>query len=135
MQLDKYCILWIDHSFASVTIHSIRRIHAVVREDRFRDIKTTLCCETEVALFIQVTSGCVHNVKKFDNTGEDLEDLISIGTNGLIKAIESFQTGKGIKLAAFTTLCIENEILMHLRSLKKTRKDVSLHDPANEAVL
>ncbi|MHA6484990.1 RNA polymerase sporulation sigma factor SigK [Paenibacillus sp. strain BS8-2] len=70
-----------------------------------------------------------HIVKKFDNTGEDLEDLISIGTIGLIKAIESFQTGKGTKLATFAARCIENEILMHLRSLKKTRKDVSLHDP------
>lgn len=70
-----------------------------------------------------------HIVKKFDNTGEDLEDLISIGTIGLIKAIESYQAGKGTKLATFAARCIENEILMHLRSLKKTRKDVSLHDP------
>ncbi|SDO37367.1 RNA polymerase sporulation-specific sigma factor [Paenibacillus sp. yr247] len=71
----------------------------------------------------------VHNLKKFDNTGEDLEDLISIGTIGLIKAIESFSPNKGTKLATFAARCIENEILMHLRSLKKTRKDVSLHDP------
>lgn len=70
-----------------------------------------------------------HIVKKFDNTGEDIEDLISIGTIGLIKAIESFQPDKGTKLATFAARCIENEILMHLRSLKKTRKDVSLHDP------
>ncbi len=70
-----------------------------------------------------------HIVKKFDNTGEDLEDLISIGTIGLIKAIESFQPAKGTKLATFAARCIENEILMHLRSLKKTKKDVSLHDP------
>ncbi|MEW9698336.1 RNA polymerase sporulation sigma factor SigK [Paenibacillus sp. SI8] len=71
----------------------------------------------------------VHNVKKFDNTGEDLEDLISIGTIGLIKAIESFQSNKGTKFATFAARCIENEILMHLRSLKKTKKDVSLDDP------
>jgi RNA polymerase sporulation-specific sigma factor len=70
-----------------------------------------------------------HIVKKFDNTGEDLEDLISIGTIGLIKAIESYSPNKGTKLATFAARCIENEILMHLRSLKKTRKDVSLHDP------
>jgi RNA polymerase sporulation-specific sigma factor len=70
-----------------------------------------------------------HIVKKFDNTGEDLEDLISIGTIGLIKAIESYSSDKGTKLATFAARCIENEILMHLRSLKKTRKDVSLHDP------
>lgn len=70
-----------------------------------------------------------HIVKKFDNTGEDVEDLISIGTIGLIKAIESYSPDKGTKLATFSARCIENEILMHLRSLKKTRKDVSLHDP------
>jgi RNA polymerase sporulation-specific sigma factor len=70
-----------------------------------------------------------HIVKKFDNTGEDSEDLISIGTIGLIKAIESFQSDKGTKLATYAARCVENEILMHLRSLKKTRKDVSLHDP------
>jgi RNA polymerase sporulation-specific sigma factor len=70
-----------------------------------------------------------HIVKKFENTGEDSEDLISIGTIGLIKAIESFSVDKGTKLATYAARCIENEILMHLRSLKKTRKDVSLHDP------
>lgn len=70
-----------------------------------------------------------HIVKKFENTGEDSEDLISIGTIGLIKAIESYQKDKGTKLATYAARCIENEILMHLRSLKKTKKDVSLHDP------
>ena len=70
-----------------------------------------------------------HIVKKFENTGEDTEDLISIGTIGLIKAIESYQTSKGTKLATYAARCIENEILMHLRSLKKAKKDVSLHDP------
>jgi RNA polymerase sporulation-specific sigma factor len=58
-----------------------------------------------------------------------MEDLISIGTIGLIKAIESYRPNKGTKVATFAARCIENEILMHLRSLKKTRKDVSLHDP------
>lgn len=76
-----------------------------------------------------MTYDFIHNVKKFENTGEDSEDLISIGTIGLIKAIESYQTGKGTKLATYAARCIENEILMHLRSLKKSRKDVSLHDP------
>jgi RNA polymerase sporulation-specific sigma factor len=76
-----------------------------------------------------LTSHYVHNLKKFDYTGEDMEDLISIGTIGLIKAIESYRPNKGTKLATFAARCIENEILLHLRSLKKTRKDVSLHDP------
>jgi RNA polymerase sporulation-specific sigma factor len=55
-----------------------------------------------------------HIVKKFDNTGEDLEDLISIGTIGLIKAIESYSPNKGTKLATFAARCIENEILMSI---------------------
>lgn len=58
-----------------------------------------------------------------------MEDLVSIGTIGLIKAIESFRPNKGTKLATFAARCIENEILMHLRSLKKTRKDFSMQDP------
>jgi len=73
-----------------------------------------------------------HIVKKFENTGEDVEDLISIGTIGLIKAIESYSQGKGTKLATYAARCIENEILMHLRTLKKTKKDVSLHDPIGQ---
>ncbi|WP_243290634.1 RNA polymerase sporulation sigma factor SigK [Bacillus sp. FJAT-47783] len=73
-----------------------------------------------------------HIVKKFENTGEDSEDLISIGTIGLIKAIESYSSGKGTKLATYAARCIENEILMHLRALKKTKKDVSLHDPIGQ---
>ncbi|WP_062355643.1 RNA polymerase sporulation sigma factor SigK [Bacillus kwashiorkori] len=73
-----------------------------------------------------------HIVKKFENTGEDQEDLISIGTIGLIKAIESYSGGKGTKLATYAARCIENEILMHLRALKKTKKDVSLHDPIGQ---
>ncbi|WP_430785113.1 RNA polymerase sporulation sigma factor SigK [Virgibacillus flavescens] len=73
-----------------------------------------------------------HIVKKFENTGEDMEDLISIGTIGLIKGIESFSPDKGTKLATYAARCIENEILMHLRALKKVKKDVSLHDPIGQ---
>lgn len=73
-----------------------------------------------------------HIVKKFDNTGEDMEDLISIGTIGLIKGVESFKVGKGTKLATYAARCIENEILMHLRALKKVSKDISLHDPIGQ---
>ena len=73
-----------------------------------------------------------HIVKKFENTGEETEDLISIGTIGLIKAIESYSEGKGTKLATYAARCIENEILMHLRATKKTKKDISLHDPIGQ---
>ncbi|GAK06393.1 RNA polymerase sporulation sigma factor SigK [Geomicrobium sp. JCM 19038] len=70
-----------------------------------------------------------HIVKKFESTKEDTEDLISIGTIGLIKGIESYSPNKGTKLATYAARCIENEILMHLRSLKKVRKDVSINEP------
>src|SRR5690625_4799837 len=73
-----------------------------------------------------------HIVKKFNHTGESVEDLISIGTIGLIKGVESYRTGKGTKLATYAARCIENEILMHLRALKKVKKDVSLHDPIGQ---
>jgi len=73
-----------------------------------------------------------HIVKKFDNTGEDVEDLISIGTIGLIKGVESFQTSRGTKLATYAARCIENEILMHLRTLRKTNKDISLNEPIGQ---
>jgi RNA polymerase sporulation-specific sigma factor len=70
-----------------------------------------------------------HIVKKFDSTGEDSDDLISIGTIGLIKAINTFNRGKGTRLATYAARCIENEILMHLRYTKKIRAEVSLYDP------
>ncbi|MHB8124026.1 MAG: RNA polymerase sporulation sigma factor SigK [Desulfitobacteriaceae bacterium] len=70
-----------------------------------------------------------HLVKKFDGTGEDSDDLISIGTIGLIKGINTFNPDKGTKLATYAARCIENEILMHLRSLKKSRGEVSIYDP------
>jgi len=70
-----------------------------------------------------------HITKKFENTGEDLDDLISIGTIGLIKGINTYDVNKGTKLATYSARCIENEILMHLRSRKKSRGEVSLHDP------
>ncbi len=70
-----------------------------------------------------------HVVKKFENTGEDREDLISIGTIGLIKAIKTFNLERGTRLATYAARCVENEILMHIRSRKKNRQDVSLHDP------
>ncbi len=70
-----------------------------------------------------------HIVKKFDSTGEDPDDLISIGTIGLIKAINTFNPGKGTRLATYAARCIENEILMHLRFIKKVKAEVSLYDP------
>ena len=73
----------------------------------------------------------VYTAQKFDNTGVNIEDLISIGTIGLIKAVESFDNGKNIKLATYASRCIENEILMHLRKVVKQKFEVSLDEPLN----
>lgn len=73
----------------------------------------------------------VYIAKKFDNTGVGVEDLISIGTIGLIKAINTFNPDKNIKLATYASRCIENEILMYLRRNSKTRLEVSIDEPLN----
>nr|WP_152804702.1 RNA polymerase sporulation sigma factor SigK [Alkalibaculum sporogenes] len=70
-----------------------------------------------------------HIVKKYSYSSLDTEDLISIGTIGLIKAISTFKADKGTKLATYASKCIDNEILMFIRSEQKTRNDVSLYDP------
>ena len=70
-----------------------------------------------------------HIVKKYHNVERDTEDLISVGTIGLIKAIDSFQSDKGIRLATYASCCIENELLMLFRSEKKTGKEVYLYEP------
>ncbi|MDK2808559.1 MAG: polymerase sporulation-specific sigma factor [Clostridiales bacterium] len=73
----------------------------------------------------------VYIAKKFDNTGIGVEDLISIGTIGLIKAIHTYNPDKNIKLATYASRCIENEILMYLRRNNKTKMEVSIDEPLN----
>ena len=73
----------------------------------------------------------VYIAKRFDNTGVGVEDLISIGTIGLIKAINTYEPSKKIKLATYASRCIENEILMYLRRNSKTRLEVSIDEPLN----
>lgn len=73
----------------------------------------------------------VYIARKFENTGVGIEDLVSIGTIGLIKAVNTFDPGKKIKLATYASRCIENEILMHLRRTNKTRSEVSFDEPLN----
>ncbi|MFQ9933518.1 MAG: RNA polymerase sporulation sigma factor SigE [Lachnospiraceae bacterium] len=73
----------------------------------------------------------VYIAKKFDNTGVGVEDLISIGTIGLIKAINTYNRDKNIKLATYASRCIENEILMYLRRNNKTKMEVSIDEPLN----
>ena len=70
-----------------------------------------------------------HVRKKYQSSDDDIEDLISIGTIGLIKSVMTFNSEKGNRLAAYASKCIDNEILMYLRSKKKTNKEVSLYEP------
>lgn len=74
----------------------------------------------------------VYIAKKFENTGIEIEDLISIGTIGLMKAINTFNTSKNIKLATYASRCIENEILMYLRRSNKTKGEISIDEPLNQ---
>ncbi|MBE6020306.1 MAG: RNA polymerase sporulation sigma factor SigK [Clostridiales bacterium] len=70
-----------------------------------------------------------HIVKKYANTGKDPDDLISIGTIGLIKSVNTYKRGKGVRLATYAARCIENELLMHLRTTKKNKVEISLNEP------
>lgn len=73
----------------------------------------------------------IYIARKFDNTGADADDLVSVGTIGLIKAVNSFNPEKNIKLATYASRCIENEILMYLRRLVRVRSEVSFDEPLN----
>lgn len=70
--------------------------------------------------------------RRFENTGVGIEDLISIGTLGLIKAVETFRSDKNIKLATYASRCIENEILMHIRKISNQKAEISLDEPINQ---
>ena len=105
-----------------------------LNEDEERELILKLDSETEYAR----TKLIEHNLrlvvyisKKFENCGVELEDLISVGSIGLIKAINSFKSDKNIKIATYASKCIENEILMHLRKVSKLKQEISIDEPLN----
>lgn len=93
------------------------------RLEKDDSVKTTLI-ERNLRLVVYIS-------RKFENTGIDVEDLISIGTIGLIKAVNTFKLNKNIKLATYASRCIENEILMYLRKNNKKKVEVSFDEPLN----
>ncbi len=95
------------------------------------DLRTEREKEAKAILIEHNLRLVVYIAKKFDNTGIGVEDLISIGTIGLIKAINTFNPDKNIKLATYASRCIENEILMYLRRNNKTKMEVSIDEPLN----
>lgn len=95
------------------------------------DLATDAAEEAKAILIEHNLRLVVYIAKKFDNTGVGVEDLISIGTIGLIKSINTYKADKKIKLATYASRCIENEILMYLRKNNKTRYEVSIDEPLN----
>ena len=104
----------------------------VDRESEFiNDLGTEGDAEAKAILIEHNLRLVVYIAKKFDNTGVGVEDLISIGTIGLIKSINTFKPERNIKLATYASRCIENEILMYLRRNSRIRQEVSLDEPLN----
>src|SRR5690606_37728399 len=95
--------------------------------DRLEEGDNTVC-DTLIERNLRLV---VYIARKFDNTGIPIEDLVSIGTIGLIKAVRTFDPSKRIKLATYASKCIENEILMYLRKSSRTRSEISLDEPLN----
>ncbi len=95
------------------------------------DLSTDAAQEAKAILIEHNLRLVVYIAKRFDNTGVGVEDLISIGTIGLIKSINTYKADKKIKLATYASRCIENEILMYLRKNSKTRYEVSIDEPLN----
>lgn len=97
-------------------------------EEHFVQLKENGDLEAKNKLIEHNLRLVVFLAKRYENTGVDLEDLVSIGSIGLIKGINTYKRGKNIKLATYCSRCIDNEILMYLRKNKKTRADVSFED-------
>ena len=106
-------------------------LEAEEEEDAISKLETEYAEEAKKKLIEHNLRLVVYIAKKFDNTGVGVEDLISIGTIGLIKAINTFNPTKKIKLATYASRCIENEILMYLRRNNKTKLEVSIDEPLN----
>ena len=101
-------------------------------EETIKKLDTDECIEARKLLVERNLRLVVYIAKKFENTGVGLEDLISIGTIGLMKAINTFNTDKKIKLATYASRCIENEILMHLRRNNRIKSEISIDEPLNQ---
>ena len=95
------------------------------------DLGTEVDAEAKAILIEHNLRLVVYIAKKFDNTGVGVEDLISIGTIGLIKAVGTYRRDRNIKLATYSSRCIENEILMHIRKISGQKAEISLDEPIN----
>lgn len=115
-------------------INSPQTLPPPLSKEREQELTEKLCDGDKKARDILVEHNLrlvVYIAKKFENSGVNIEDLISIGTIGLIKAVNTFRPDKNIKLATYASRCIENEILMYLRKVNQQRGDISLDEPLN----
>lgn len=115
-------------AFINSGINLPDKLDSVEEEECVNNITSDVCRDMLIEHNLRLV---VYTAQKFENTGVAIDDLISIGTVGLIKAIGSFNKEKNIKVATYASRCIENEILMFLRKNQKTKKDVSLDNPIN----
>ncbi|MBO5224020.1 MAG: RNA polymerase sporulation sigma factor SigE [Clostridia bacterium] len=106
-----------------LSVSEEKEVMEMLKTDRKNEAKTMLI-ERNLRLVVYIA-------RKFENSGNDLEDLISIGSLGLIKAVNSFDPDKNIKLATYASRCIENEILMQLRKSVRTKCEISFDEPLN----
>ena len=106
-------------------------LSAEEEKECLQELSTDACEEAKKKLISHNLRLVVYLARKFENTGVGVEDLISIGTIGLIKGIQTFNPEKNIKLATYASRCIENEILMHLRRTNKLKLEVSFDEPLN----
>ncbi|QSX06038.1 RNA polymerase sporulation sigma factor SigE [Sedimentibacter sp. zth1] len=102
-----------------------------IEEEKELLIKKDICSQSKSTLIEHNLRLVVYIAKKFESSGINVEDLISIGTIGLIKAVNTFKIEKNIKLATYASKCIENEILMYLRRICKMKTEISLDEPLN----
>ena len=100
-------------------------------EETIKKLDTDECIEARKLLVERNLRLVVYIAKKFENTGIGIEDLISIGTIGLMKSVNTFNSDKKIKLATYASRCIENEILMYLRKVSQVKNEISIDEPLN----
>ena len=132
-QIKKKCGLDVGENFNLAKSENARQPKCTPEKEEatIRSLKNGDANEARKLLIEHNLRLVVYIAKKFDNTGVGVEDLISIGTIGLIKAINTFNPEKKIKLATYASRCIENEILMYLRRNNKTKMEVSIDEPLN----
>jgi len=121
---DEHYLVRRDKQFYATEQHDYTYFYTADRLDAGEEAVRQTLIERNLRLVVYIA-------KRFENTGINIEDLISIGTIGLIKAINTYRTDKNIKLATYASRCIENEILMYLRKSSSQRNEVSLDEPLN----